>query len=71
MSKKRYRVSWDVEVDADTPAQAALKAFADTFCVPGAPKEVRVTELADAEFEAGVFDILEEIRRADTTPGTK
>lgn len=67
----RYRVSWDVEVDADSPAQAALKGFASRFCVPGAPTHLRVTELADRnhfvdqEFDQGIFDVLEETRRLD------
>lgn len=63
----RYRVSWDVEVEADSPSQAALKAFAETFCGPGAPTHVRVTTLMDAEFDEGVFDVLKETERAKTS----
>lgn len=44
----RYRVIWEVELDAETPEAAAAKAFADVYCKPDAPKQVQVYRVESA-----------------------
>ncbi len=38
----RYRVVWEVEVDADLATEAAARVFADVYCKPDAPEQIKV-----------------------------